>query len=97
MNCMIALLGLIAPRVLVVAWWLADQARWNQVFGGGILLPALGFLFLPWTTLMYVLFWTTSGLDLVGWIVVFVAFLADVGTYGAGFFGNRERVSSYYR
>ena len=56
----------------------------------------LGFLFLPWTTVMVVLFWTTSGFSLLGWIVIFFAFMADIATYGGGFLGNKERVSSYY-
>jgi hypothetical protein len=62
-----------------------------------VLLPALGFLFLPWTTLMYVLLWSTGGLSLVGWVIVGLGFLADLGTYGGGAFGNKEKVSSYYR
>jgi hypothetical protein len=97
MNCMIAVLGLIAPRVLIVVWWLADPTRWSTVFGGGVIVPALGFLVLPWTTLMYVLFWSTTGLDLIGWVFVGLAFLGDLGTYGGGFFGNKEKVSSYYK
>ena len=95
MNCMIALLGLIVPRVLIAVCWLADPARWNQTFSGGVVLPALGFLFLPWTTIMYVLFWSTTGLDVIGWLFVFIAFVGDIGTYGGGFLGNRERVSNY--
>ena len=96
MNCMLALLGFIAPRVIAVVWWLADPARWSTVFGG-TLLPVIGFLFLPWTTLMVVLFWTTSGFSLIGWVFIFFAFMGDIATYGGGFLGNRDRVESYYR
>lgn len=93
-----SLFGLILPRVLVAFWWFTDPTRWTAVFGSSPLVPALGFLFLPWTTLMCVLFWnSTTGLDLVGWIFVGLAFLGDIGTYGGGFFGNREKVSSYYK
>jgi hypothetical protein len=95
--CVVALLGLIGPRVLIVAWWLADQARWTTTFSGGLLLPALGFLFLPWTTVMYVLMWSTGGLSLFGWLLVGLGLLADLGTYGGGAFGNKEKVSSYYK
>jgi hypothetical protein len=94
--CAIAILGLIGPRALVLYWWLVDPARWTLVFGNSAVVPALGFLFLPWTTLMYVALWAASGLSLLGWLVVGVAFLADIGTYGGGGFGNRGRVSSYY-
>jgi hypothetical protein len=44
-----------------------------------------------------VLFWTTSGFSLIGWIFIFFAFMGDIATYGGGFLGNRDRVESYYR
>jgi hypothetical protein len=94
--CAIAILGLIGPRALVAFWWLVDPARWALVFGGSPLVPLLGFLFLPWTTLMYVLFWAVGGLEPLGWLFVVVAFLADFATYGGGGYRNRDRVSSYY-
>lgn len=94
--CAIAVLGILGPRALILFWWLIDPARWNLVFQG-FLLPALGFVFLPWTTIAYVLFWTVGGLDFIGWVVVALAFVLDIGTYGGGAFGNRERVSGYYR
>ena len=96
MSCMIALFGLILPRLVIAGWWLADPARWNTVFGS-VLLPALGFLFLPWTTIMVVLFWSTDGFSLLGWIFIFFGLMGDIGTYGGGFFGNRDQVESYYR
>lgn len=97
MNCMIALFGLIFPRVIGIFWWLTDSARWTQAFGSGVLIPALGILFLPWTTLMYLFFWKDGGIDLLGWIVIFIAFVGDIGTYGGGWLGNRDRVESYYK
>jgi hypothetical protein len=97
-NCLIALFGLIVPRVAGVYWWLTDTTRWSQVFGSGnVLIPALGILFVPWTTLMYLFFWKPEGIDLFGWVVIVIAFLGDIGTYGGGFLGNRDRVESYYR
>ena len=32
-NRVIAVIALIAPRIIAVAWWLADPIRWNLVFG----------------------------------------------------------------
>jgi hypothetical protein len=95
--CAIAILGLIGPRALIIFWWLVDPARWSVTFGGSPVLPVLGLLFLPWTTVMYVLFWTVGGLSFFGWLVVALAFVLDIGTWGGGFFGNRERVTSYYK
>ncbi len=97
MCCAIALLGIIGPRALLVYWWLVDPARWTATFDGGVLLPAIGFLFLPWTTIMYVLMWTTQGLDLLGWLVVGLGLLADMGTYGGGALGNKDKVETYYK
>jgi hypothetical protein len=95
--CAIAVLGLLGPRALIIFWWLVDPARWSLVFGGGLLVPALGFVFVPWATITYVLFWSVGGLGVVGWLFVAAAFVLDIGTYGGGAFGNRDRVSSYYK
>ena len=92
--CAIAVMGLLGPRALILFWWLIDPARWNLVFQG-FLLPALGFVFLPWTTIAYVLFWTVGGLDPIGWVVVALAFFLDIATYGGGAFGNRDRIPNY--
>ncbi len=97
MCCAIGILGILGPRALVIFWWLVDPARWDLTFGGSAVLPALGFLFLPWTTIMYVLFWTAGGLDLIGWFFVALAVVADLATYGGGALGNKDKVQSYYR
>jgi hypothetical protein len=97
MCCAIALLGILGPRVAIVFWWLTDPARWALVFNNQGLVPALGFVFLPWTTIMYVLVWSVGGLSPLGWIFVGIAVVLDLGTYGGGAFGNRDRARSYYQ
>jgi hypothetical protein len=97
MCCAIALLGVLGPRALIVFWWLVDPARWSATFNDQVLLPALGFLFLPWTTVMYVLFWAVGGLPPIGWLFVGLGVVLDLGTYGGGAFGNKDTVQSYYR
>jgi hypothetical protein len=96
MCCAIAVLGILGPRALILFWWLADPVRWAVTFNNDVLLPALGFVFLPWTTLMYVLLWSAGGLTGLSWILVGLGFLADLGTYGGGAFGNKDKVQSYY-
>ena len=96
MCCAVAVLGILGPRFFIVWWWLTDPARWNVVFGGA-LVPILGFLFVPWTTIMYVLVWAAGGLSLGGWLLVGLGLLVDLGTYGGGAFGNKDRVQSSYR
>jgi hypothetical protein len=95
MCCAVAVLGLLGPRFLIVWWWLVDPARWNIVFGSAIV-PILGFLFLPWTTIMYVVAWSAGGLSLAGWLLVGLGLLVDLGTYGGGAFGNKDRIQTYY-
>ena len=51
--CLLMLLLFGGPR-LIPFWYFLDQARWNAAFDS-ILIPILGFLFLPWTLVMYVL------------------------------------------
>ena len=53
MCCVFLILVFLGPRAGILIWWLADQARWNAMFENFIW-PALGFVFVPWTTLMYV-------------------------------------------
>ena len=97
MGCLIAIFGLILPRAILAIWWVTGPDRFTTVFGSSPLIPALGFLFLPWTTVFYTWFWATGGLEPIGWIFVGLGLLADLGTYGGGLLGNRERVSSYYK
>ena len=97
MCCGIALLGIIGPRAAILFWWLTDPARWTLTFSSNMLVPALGFLFLPWTTLLYVLVWSTGGLSVLGLALVGLGFLGDLGTYGGGAFGNKDRAQSYYK
>jgi hypothetical protein len=87
--CLVALAGLVSPRLVLILWWLIDSARWSSVFDN-LIVPVLGFLFLPWTTLVYV-FFAPTGFGGLAPIVVVIAVLIDAGTYGGGVFGNRRR------
>jgi hypothetical protein len=96
MCCGLAVLGILGPRALIVVWYIFDSARWSLVFNHQIFLPALGFILLPWTTIVYVLFWTVGGIEPIGWVFIALAVLADLATYGGGAFGNRDRMPSRY-
>ena len=92
--CAILSLALFGPRAAAIIWWLADSARWTLAFGENFLLPAAGILFLPWTTIVYVLVFPEglSGIDMVGLVV---AAVADIGSYlGGGVQGRRTYSSS---
>jgi hypothetical protein len=90
MCCLFTILLLLGPRVANVIWWIFDTARWSSAFGS-IIWPILGIIFLPWTTLVYVLV-TPNGLGGLDIILLFAAIAADVLSYAGGGFGNRKRV-----
>lgn len=89
MCCLVALLMLVGPRATMIVWWLFDANRWSQAFDS-LLIPVLGFILLPWTTLAYVLVFSggITGLDLV---LLILAVLGDLGAYGGGY-RNREKL-----
>ena len=51
--CFFLSLLLLGPRFVLFIWWLVNPVMWNAVFDT-YLLPVLGIVFLPWTTLMFV-------------------------------------------
>ena len=54
MCCFLTALLLLGPRAGILVWWLINPVRWQATFSSFIW-PLLGFIFVPWTTLMYVL------------------------------------------
>ena len=80
------------PRFLVLVIWLLRPAAWDAAFGGP-LVPILGVLFVPFTTLMYVTVYTAgqglSGIDIVA---LLIAFACDLFGIGASGYGNRDKV-----
>ena len=93
MCCLFTSLVLFGPRLGILIWWLLDPVRWNLAFQS-FLWPLLGFLFLPWTTIMYVSV-GINGLSWFDWIWLAIALLIDLGSYGGGAYGNRNRIPGY--
>ncbi len=89
MCCVISLLVFIGPRLAAIAWYFTDNARWANAFSN-ILVPILGVLILPWTTLAYVLM-SPGGVQGLQWLVVVFGFLLDVGAFTGGGVSNRNR------
>ena len=71
-------LGLIARLWLVGLWIFSDLL--GNAFEGWIV-PVVGFVLLPWTTLTYAFMWTIGSDKASGWewIVVAIALLVDLG------------------
>ena len=93
MCCLFTTLVLFGPRLGILIWWLIDPVRWNLAFQSFIW-PLLGFLFLPWTTIMYVSV-GINGLSWFDWVWLAIALLIDLGSYGGGAYGNRNRIPGY--
>ena len=97
MCCLITSLFLLGPRFATLIWWLINPVRFTAAFSSFIW-PALGILFLPWTTLMYLIVWSpVTGVYGLDWLWLVLAVLADLGTYAGGGYGNRERIPGYAR
>jgi hypothetical protein len=91
--CLFLSLLLFGPRIAILFWWLIEPVLWGATFDTFII-PLLGFLFLPWTTLMYVLV-APLGLEGLDWLWIALALAADVASYAGGAIGGRGRVPGY--
>lgn len=89
-GCFIVLLGSAFPRVALVLTWIFSR-RVDIAFEGGVLLPLLGLIFLPYTTLFYVLAYApVAGVSSIGWFFVVLGFLLDLmSLFGGGREGRR--------
>ena len=81
-------------RIMLLFAWIARPVMMDRAFGTFIL-PCLGFLFLPFTTLMYVFLkqgvGTIQGLD---WLWLLLAVILDLASVGAAGAANRNRIPS---
>jgi hypothetical protein len=74
------LVALCARLALLVVWLSTPLV--NRAFSGGWILPLLGILFLPITTLVYVLVYYIAGsVTGWGWLWVVLAFLLDLAAH----------------
>ena len=91
MCCLFATLAVFGPRAAIVIWWLLDPVRWGAAFDS-VLWPIVGFLLLPWMTLMFVAVAPNGidGFDYV-WLVIGLAF--DVVSWSGGAYNGRGRMS----
>lgn len=85
---MLALLAFLGPRLVIFLLWLFTNYM-SRAFDA-FLLPLLGFLFLPWTTIAFAIARNEfGGLDGIGLLVVAIGFLIDIGVLGGGARGRR--------
>lgn len=90
MPCFVVLAMLLFPRLVLLFMWFFSTYL-QRAFHGGLLLPVLGFIFLPLTTIVYA--WElnsgmpTAGINLL-WLLI--AVIIDLGGLG-GAHGRARR------
>ncbi len=90
MPCLLLILVLAFPRIALVL--LFFFSNYLQRAYHGLLLPLLGFLFLPLTTLAYA--WmvnTRQPIEGINLLILVVAIVIDVGGLGGGEYHRRSR------
>jgi hypothetical protein len=89
LGCLLAFGAAVAPRVFLVLAWIFS-ARWPLVWGGDFILPLLGIIFLPFTTIMYMLVWTPRGIDGWDWMWIILGLFLDLWKWSQ-VWANRQK------
>ena len=97
MCCAFLALVLLGPRVFGAFWWIFQPLRWQTAFSNWPSLywiwPVLGIIFLPWTTIMYVIV-SPGGVVGWDWLWIIMGVLLDLMKWGV--IGNsRKAVPGY--
>jgi hypothetical protein len=105
MCCITTIVLVLAPRIVILYWWLTNQplvalAFHNWGIPGSIPIPVwiwplLGGIFLPWTTLAY-LFLFPGGIVGYEWIIMAIALIIDLAGHGGSYY-HRNRFPAYRR
>jgi hypothetical protein len=92
MCCLALTAGFIGPRVALFIWWVFGS-KVDAAFDSWVW-PLLGLIFLPWTTLAYVVAWgPLEGVSGLGWLVVAIGLAGDICTYSARSAKRRYRAA----
>ena len=83
MCCVLVALAFFGPRFALALLFLFSDYL-NRAFDTFVI-PFLGFVFLPWTTLAYAFAQNSmGGVHDLGLVLVILGLLADVGVFGGG-------------
>jgi hypothetical protein len=85
MGCLLALMSAFAPRLVFLIIWIARPSYIDAVFDTFIL-PLLGLIFLPFTTLMWVLLDAPPvGVHGFDWVWIGLAVILDLSHYATAY------------
>ena len=95
-GCLLVLLGSAFPRIALVPHVDLHQPRSTSRSTAAVLLPLAGLIFLPYTTLFYVIAYAPIvGVSAFGWIFVAFGVLLDLANwFGGGREGRRRAPAS---
>jgi hypothetical protein len=99
MGCLFAIFAGCFPRLGTLFIWIARPQLFSDAFGGSWFVPLLGIIFLPFTTLMYVILWSpVTGIANWDWLWLVLAVLIDLSHWVAsarGAYEDRDRIPGY--
>ena len=83
--CFFGCLGLFAPRLVLLFLWIFTDLV-SRAFSGSFIVPLVGIIFLPFTTLFYVLAWAPiTHVSGIGWAFVVFGLLLDLSSYSSSY------------
>jgi hypothetical protein len=94
-GCLFTIFAGAFTRIATLVLWLARPVLFSAAFGRSWLWPVLGIVFLPLTTLFYVVLWSPAGIVGWDWFWLFLAVLLDLGGAVSSGYANRDRVPGY--
>ncbi len=92
--CLLLMMLALGPRVANVVWWFIAPGRWEAAFNN-VVIPILGIVFLPWTTLMFVAVAPFGHVEGGDWWVLGLGFMLDIFSLASGSFGRARTPSTY--
>ena len=94
MCCLVLIASGLGPRIALAIWWIFGE-KVDVAFDTWIW-PLLGLIFLPWTTLFYVMIWSVGGVSGAEWLFVGLGVVLDIATLGARSAQSRYGGSTTY-
>jgi hypothetical protein len=86
-------LAFFGPRLAILVYWLWRPLVVQSTFQTWIW-PLLGLIFLPWTTLMYLLVYGANGIIGFDWVWLGLAVVLDIASY-SGNAARRRSIPGY--
>ncbi len=91
MGCLLVLIVALSPRLGMLLIWLVTD--WVGRTFNGWLIPVLGIIFLPWTTVLYTIGYILSGDAAAPWGIlgIFIGLFLDIALHARSAMLTRNR------